>query len=127
MGEARLGLGDGRSLRRGDEAEHDRRLADRLGEDLVVGGKLLDLLSQARQSLRLRPEAERVGGRHAIGLGEHHVEADRGRAIGGELVDEVGEHRARPGPLAHLLQRVLVDIDDAHREGGIEGLRGLNR
>ena len=123
MGEAGLGLGDGGALRRGDEAELDRSLADRLGEDLVVGGKLLDLLAQARQRLGVRPEAQSVGGRHAVGLGKHHVEADHGRAAGGELVHQIGEHRARPGPLADRFQRVLVDVDDAHRESGIEGAR----
>ena len=57
MGEARLGLGLRRAGRRRDEAEHDRSLADRLGEDLIVGGKLLDLLPEARERVGLRPEA----------------------------------------------------------------------
>ena len=80
------------------------RLADRLGEDLVVAGELLDLLLKRRESIRFRPEAQRVGRRHAVGLGEHHVEADRRGAAGGKLVDELGQHGARPGPLADPLQ-----------------------
>ena len=101
----------------------DGTLADRFGEDLVVGGKLLDLFAQARQGVRFRPIAQRVGRRHAVRLGEDHVEADGSRAAGGELVDQFGKHRAGPGPLAHLLQQLLVDIDDAHGQSWVEGAR----
>ena len=52
-----------------------------------------------------------------------HVEADRRRAVVGELLDEVGERRARPRPLSDPLQRLLVDIDDAQRQPGIEVAR----
>ena len=77
----------------------------------------------ARESVGLRPVAQRVGRRHAVGLGEHHVEADRRRAARGELVDELGKHGARPRPLPDLLQQLLVDIDDAHRQSRIERAR----
>ena len=123
MGEARLGLGQRGGIRRSDEAEHDGALADRLGEDLVVAGKLLDFLAETRESVGLRPVAQRVGRRHAVGLGEDHVEADRRRAAGGKLVDEFGKHGTRPRPLPDPLQRLLVDIDDAHRQSRIESAR----
>jgi hypothetical protein len=118
-----LVAGDGRPLRRGDEAEHDGRVADRLGQDLVVGRKLLHLLAQTRERVGFGPEVQRVGGRQTVGLGEHHVEADGRRAVFAEFPDKVGENGARPGPLAHALQRFLVDVDDADGEAGIESAR----
>jgi hypothetical protein len=110
-------------LRRGDEAEHDGALSDGVGEDAIVGRELLDLFAQARKRVGLRPEAQGVCRRHAVRLGEDHVEADRRRAVVGELLDEVGERRARPRPLSDPLQRLLVDIDDAQRQPGIEVAR----
>ena len=64
-----------------------------------------------------------VGWRQAVGLGEHHIEADGSGPIGGELLYELGQHGARPGPLSHPLQRLLIDVDDAHGEAGIESAR----
>ena len=123
MRKTRLRLRRGTALWRGDEAEHDGALPDGLGEDVIVGGKLLDLFAQARKRVGLRPEAQGVCRRHAVGLGEDHVEADRRGAVVGELLHELGEHRARPRPLSDPLQRLLVDVDDAQRQTGIEVAR----
>jgi len=118
--DACLSLWNGCGLRGGDKAERDGGFADRLGEHLIVGGKLLDFLSEARQRIRLRPEVKRIRRRHAVGLREHHVDADRRRAIGGKFINEVGENCARPRPLPNLFQRFLIDVDNANGQIGIE-------
>ena len=41
IGKARLGLRQRLTLRRANEAEHDRRFANGLGKLLIVGGKLV--------------------------------------------------------------------------------------
>ena len=120
MGEARLCLRERAALRRGDEAEDDGALPDGFGKHLIVGGKLLDFVTQAGERIGLRPEAQGVGGRHAVRLGEHHVEADSRGPIVGELLHELGKHGARPRPLPDALQRLLVDVDDAQRQAGVE-------
>ena len=71
-----------------------------------------------------RQALDRHLGRGLVGLGEKNVEGGDRRTLGGELADEIGHDRARPRPLPYLLQRILVDIDDAHRQVWIEGLRG---
>ena len=47
VGKACLGRRDRRALRCGNEAQHHGSLANRLGEDLVVGWELLHLFAQA--------------------------------------------------------------------------------
>ena len=120
MGEACFRLRDRAALRRGDEAEHDGALRDGFGQHLSLEGSFSTSSTQTGERLGLRPEAQGVGRRHAVRLGEHHVEADRRGAIVGELLHELGKHGARPGPLTDALQRLLVDVDDAHRKVGVE-------
>jgi hypothetical protein len=54
-------------------------------------------------------------------LGEHHVEGDHDGSLLGEPVDQARHDGARPWPLAVFGERLLVDVDDAHRRGGIVG------
>jgi hypothetical protein len=123
MRKSRLRLRQGAAFRGGDEAEHDGALADGLGEHVIVRGKLLDLCAQTGKRVGLRPEAQSICRRHAVRLGEDHVEADRGGTIVGERLHKLGEHRARPWPLSDPLQRLLVDVDDAQRKSWIEAAR----
>ena len=123
MGEGRLDFRDGRALGAGNEAEHDGRLPDRFSKDLVVGGELLHLLPQVLQNVGLRPGFQGVGGREAIGLREHHVEANDGRTVGVQLLDQFSKQRARPGPLPEPFQGLLVDVDDADGKRRVEFAR----
>ena len=56
--------------------------------------------------------------RQAVGVGEDDVEHGRHRAHLGQPVDELGERRPRPGPLAERVDRGLVDVDDHDRRAG---------
>jgi hypothetical protein len=71
----------------------------------LLGRLVVDVLERHRH----------VGRRHAVRLGEHDVEADRDRAHAGEPRDDLGHLRARPRPLAELLEARLVDIEDDDR------------
>jgi hypothetical protein len=96
--ETRLGGAGGPVGRIRDEAaEHNGRAVDR-ARKLIIRG-----LSGLR------------GGVGAVLLREQEVERDRGRAGVFELVDELREALARPWPLAELLERFLVDLNDADR------------
>ena len=57
-------------------------------------------------------------GRQAVGIGEDDVEHRRHRADLAQPVDQLGERRPRPGPLAERVDRGLVDVDDDHRRAG---------
>jgi hypothetical protein len=61
--------------------------------------------------------------RGAIGLGEQHVEADHRRALAAQRDEQVAHLGAWPRPLPQLLERRLVDVDDADRQLRIVGLR----
>ena len=94
-------------------AEHDPRLLDRVGHDLIVArqraqlvpGFLVEIAKDVRRERRRQP----------VGLGEDDVEGDGGGAELGQARDQVGDARARPRPLAELAQAFLVDIDDDDR------------
>ena len=53
--------------------------------------------------------------RHAIGLGEHHVESDDHGAQSPQVRDQPRKIGARPRPLADLGKAPLIDIDDDDR------------
>src|SRR5262249_51898276 len=53
--------------------------------------------------------------RHSVRLRENDVEADRDGAEFGETGDAVRDDRARPGPLADLLEARFVDVDNDDR------------
>ena len=103
----RTRIGEGRQRRHADHLHGLRRLHQRL-----VGGKH-----------DVRPER---GGKRGVGLrrrgiGEDHVEADRGGAGRAQALDEAGVQAARPRPLhADLGHRGLVDGDD---HGTVRGQR----
>ena len=80
--------------------EHHARLANGIGHDLVVARQRAQLLAG-----RLIEIAECVGGDFRIEpvrLGEHGVEGDHDRAEPCQVGDDVGDPRARPGPLPEL-------------------------
>ena len=83
-------------------------------------GSFSTSVTQAGERIGLRPKAQGVGRRHTVRLGEHHVEADSRGPIVGELLHELGKHGARPRPLPDAFQRLLVDVDDAQRQAGVE-------
>ena len=101
-----------------DEAEaglpgDDARAGDRLAEQLIAARQL----AQFRAGLVVEA-AEALGRdvrRGPVRLGEHHVEGDGDAAERGQARDEIGHDRARPGPLADLLEARLVDVDDHDR------------
>ena len=86
---------------------------DRRRHRLLIAGQRAQQRCHPRVD---RLEELRIGGRgEPVGLGEQDVEHDRHRPGLAEAVDQVGEHRARPGPLADLGQAGIVDVDDRHR------------
>ncbi|MGY4457312.1 hypothetical protein ACVWYI_001272 [Bradyrhizobium sp. LB13.1] len=94
-------------------AQHHARALDRFGQDLVVArqlaqlgaGGIVQIAHLARDDIGVEP----------VGLREHHVEADRDRAIIGEVLDQIGDPRPRPRPLAELGEALVVDVDDGDR------------
>ena len=100
MGETRLSLRERAAMRCRNETEHDGALPDGFGKHLIVGGKLLDLVTQAGKCVGLRPEAQGIGRRHAVRLGEDHVETDRRGAIVGELLARARQARCAATAIA---------------------------
>jgi hypothetical protein len=92
--------------------EHHLVVLDRQREPGVVARQPLQPL---RQLVGQRHQARQLGGREAVGLGEQEVEADRRGLMLGDARGELGDERARPGPLAVLGERLLVDLDDGRR------------
>ena len=110
-------------------AEHHARLPDGVSEDPIIAGQRLQLFAR-----RLVKTAEIIGGDvgiEPVRLGENHVERDHDRAHPGQSVDDIGDARARPWPLAEpgIGQALLVDVDDGDRpcllHPGIDKLEGI--
>ena len=104
----------GAGLARGGLSYDDAaRFLYRFGEDRVIAGQCGKLFA------RLRIEtAEAAGGygrRHAIGLREDDVKANRDGAGSTQPGDEIGDYRPRPRPLPDLPQAGFVDVDDDDR------------
>ena len=97
-------------------ADHDLRLAHRVGHHLIVAwqrpelasGRLVEVAEGVRRELRRQP----------VGFGKNHVEGDDQSAHIGEARDHFGDARSRPRPLAQRPQAFLVDIDDDDRSFG---------
>ena len=96
------------------EADDDGRGGDGGGEAVVVGRQLRSLPDQRRQLRLLGEQFGELAGRQPIRLGEDEVERDGARAVRLQPVDDLGEARARPRPLADAGERGVVDVDDAH-------------
>ena len=100
-----------------DETGDDRHRAHCAGQ-LVVGirnaGKQLACLLGGEAVLR--QQRQQHARRGAVRLGEVDVEPDNRRAGLAQIVDQLGDDAARPGPLSDLLQARIVDVDDADRQ-----------
>ena len=62
----------------------------------------------------------RVRRGQAVGLWEDHIEGDCRGALFLQLADKIAQDGSRPRPLTYPLERVLVDIDDANGQFGVE-------
>ena len=102
------------------EADDDGRGGDGGGEAIVVRWQLRGLPDERRQLRLLGEQLGELARRQPIRLGEDEVERDGARAVRLELVDDLGEARARPRPLADAGERSVVDIDDAHGQPRID-------
>ena len=109
----RLTSGCGTDDRQAGLAEHDPRLLDGVGHDLVVARQRAQLVP--RLLVEIAEDVRRQRRRQPVRLGEDDVEGDGGRAELGQPRDQVGDARARPRQLAELAQAFLVDIDDDDR------------
>ena len=114
--------GCGTDDRQAGLAEHDPRLLDGVGHDLVVARQRAQLVPRLLVEIAIDVRRERR--RQPVRLGEDDVEGDRGGAELGQPRDQVGDARARPRPLAELAQAFLVDIDDDDRP--LRGDAGLD-
>ncbi|WEK52491.1 MAG: hypothetical protein P0Y66_11195 [Candidatus Kaistia colombiensis] len=113
-GEAGLERRQRRAAARQRQAEHGGRRGKRLGEDAVMRRRLADRGGDQPRLLR-RQALDHFLGRTLIRFREQHVEGDRGRPRLAQLAGQLGQHGARPGPLADRLQRRLVDVNDEDR------------
>ena len=122
-GEARLDR-SGTSVSRppSDVGEHRRAPSDRLGQHRVVAGLVGEQRLEPLGLFR-RQALQELLRRALVRLGEENVEGDRGSALGRELLDQPGDGGAWPWPLPDPRERFLVDVDDAHRQRRIVGLR----
>ncbi len=122
-GDDEAGVRLGRRLvarRLAGEADDDGRRGDGRGEALVVRRQLRGLPDQRRQLRLVGEQLGELPGRQPVRLGEDEVERDRARAVRLQPVDDLGEARARPRPLADARQRGVVDVDDAHRQRRVD-------
>ena len=113
-----FGFAARRGRRRPGLADHDAAgLFDRVGQDLVVARQRRELVAGRR--IEAAEACRRDRRRHAIGLGENDVEADRHGAKLAQTGDQIGHHGPRPGPLPDLLQARFVDVGDDDRPRGL--------
>ena len=95
------------------EAGHHRRAPHRLGQHRIVLGQAPEGVPDAFR--RLPPQRDRVLRRGAVGLREDEVQADDRRAGLIQLVQQVRDAGARPGPLPDAAQARVVDVDHDDR------------
>ena len=114
----RFGFAARRGRRRTGLADHDAAgLFDGVGQDLVVARQRRELVAGRR--IEAAEARRRQCRRHAIGLGENDVEADRHGAKLAQTGDQIGHHGPRPRPLPDLLQARFVDVGDDDRPRGL--------
>ena len=108
-------------------AEHHRASLDRLREQPVIVELRPHLLVEVLEAgdllqLLLRQLVEGADAGRVVGFREHHVEAhDRELVLVEQLVHEPRHDVARPGPARHLLQALLVDVEDDN--AAVDGAR----
>ena len=98
-------------------AEHHARTPDGIGQGLVVtrqsaqpaSGQFIQVAHVIGQDVRVQP----------VGFGKNHVESNGNGAKIGKVDDHIRQARARPRPLAELLQAGFVDINDGDRARGL--------
>ena len=108
----RRGLARATGLAR--NAESDGGARDRCREAVIVGGERGGFRDHGRELRHVPEQLGELAGREPVGLGEDQVERDGACAGRLQGVDDGGKLGARPGPLADLGERGLVDVDDAH-------------
>ena len=83
-------------------------------------GHLYDLVADILEVRVLRPQIDDVFGRRPVRFREHDIERHHRRARLAQPIDELGDLGTRPRPLANLLKRRIVDIDDTDTGIGVE-------
>ena len=97
----------------------------------IASAKNSSLLGSARNlarvsSSRLRKVSAAAAGLSRSGSANIDVESDHDGAEPGQIGDQIGDPRPRPGPLAEFGQALVVDIDDGDRPCGlVRGDRAL--
>jgi hypothetical protein len=86
---------------------------DRVGKDIVVAGKPVEFCP----GLGVKAAEAFFGNRrrHAVGFGKHDVEANGNGAHPRDVRNQIGEHRARPGPLADFFLALVIQVDNDDR------------
>src|SRR3984957_20266503 len=93
--------------------KHHTGTPERIGQGLVVtrqsaqpaSGQFIQVAHIIGQDVRVQP----------VGFGKNHVESNGNGAKIGKVDDHVRQARARPRPLAELLQARFIDVDDGDR------------
>ncbi len=120
-----IGRGEGRGVPAlgEDEAEHDRRSRERVGEHGVVAGDVAQSRAHRGSACVIGYACHEGVGAGAVALGEHDIEGDRGGSRLAQAIDQRRDPRARPRPLPELGDRSVVDVDDMDGRARIEAER----
>jgi hypothetical protein len=99
-----------------DKAGDNRQGADGFGEPPVgIGHRGRKVLGLCCANSVLHKQRQQRFGRCPVRLSEVDVKGDDGCTGFAQPIDELGDDAARPGPLAELVEALVVDIDDADR------------
>ncbi len=97
------------------DSQHHRRVLDRFREQLVVGTHFRQAVGDQRIAhAKCRRQAIR---RYAVRFCEQDIDADGRRSTRGKPGEELRHRVARPWPLTHACQALLVDGDNNGRRG----------